>query len=861
MRLPKIRYSDNITKQTQVRFKGYYHSLYAKDGDVYDMKNMSSDQYPLLTPRKNRQVYQTGTEWNIYKDSDFTFGTDSVTVTLADGIGGSVIKAMSKVSLSFEDGSSFSNNTGEYVVKDVINQEEGTYKITFYDTGFSATGEAADEKNMTITVIGYVGDSNSVTKETRLDDSYTQQEAADPEYYLEGDTFTEITYSIKNTSIQTKTVTERSYMAEFLTAPDYSTNISWILTLSDNYLKIESSSSNLATKRSNAQALYNKISSMPIRIELKNTDSGIVEYIFYITKCERSEYAITMYFTENKYRAVSDIYYNINLYNSNKTLLDETVSSQEVLLNSQNKDSTEVSFDAARMKWNEVITNYNNTRYMVEQTKVTTVYEFFEGSSVSAVSIGSGDCLYWVTSDGYFFYDGVLRGKLSVSEKVFSETGAFIWIMPDMVYYNKTSGTIVENTAYTQAQRKYSNGSYKLYVEATKIEIDKSLSDWQDMYSKYKAGNTIKILITDVDYKKYEYSVSILTIGTSGDYGVITFAEGTVEQIAAERILKLSVAMDIPDLKFVCAANNRIWGCNDDTIFCSVFGQPFNWFDYSASGDGNVGDIAWSITPFTSGTFTGCVAYRDTPVFFMEDKIIVVNGSRASNFELSIDNSPGVLAGAQKSIVVSNDNIYYLSRDGIIRYYSYTPINISEEFYERFSGGCGGADNLKVFMSLWNDKGVKLFVYDIGKKVWMVEDDFKSKSFTYYNGDLLGVSQDNEIFIMNRFDGDSQGIESFVEFGDYYCSSPDKKVLSKLYIRLSIDEGASVEVLMNYDSKKGEDEKRVWESVKKIEAAGKKSFVLPIIPKRCDHFRIKIKGAGGFVVYGVSHEYYVGTFM
>ena len=106
----------------------------------------------------------------------------------------------------------------------------------------------------------------------------------------------------------------------------------------------------------------------------------------------------------------------------------------------------------------------------------------------------------------------------------------------------------------------------------------------------------------------------------------------------------------MPDLKYVCAANNRIWGCNDDTIFCTVFGQPFNWFDYSASNSGNVGDIAWSITPFSSGRFTGCVTYRDTPVFFTDDKIIVVNGTRASNFELSTTEAPGVMDGAEKTI-------------------------------------------------------------------------------------------------------------------------------------------------------------------------------------------------------------------
>ena len=50
MRLPYAKYGDKFTKQSQVRFNGYNHSLYARDGDIFDMQNMSSDQLPLLGP-------------------------------------------------------------------------------------------------------------------------------------------------------------------------------------------------------------------------------------------------------------------------------------------------------------------------------------------------------------------------------------------------------------------------------------------------------------------------------------------------------------------------------------------------------------------------------------------------------------------------------------------------------------------------------------------------------------------------------------------------------------------------------------------------------------------------------------------
>ena len=38
-------------------FKGYNHNLRISDGEFYDMQNMTSDLYPILSPRKRRGVF------------------------------------------------------------------------------------------------------------------------------------------------------------------------------------------------------------------------------------------------------------------------------------------------------------------------------------------------------------------------------------------------------------------------------------------------------------------------------------------------------------------------------------------------------------------------------------------------------------------------------------------------------------------------------------------------------------------------------------------------------------------------------------------------------------------------------------
>lgn len=56
MRYPKL--SEQSTSQQMVdTFRGYNHNLRIGDGEFYDMKNLTSDSYPVLSPRGRRTVY------------------------------------------------------------------------------------------------------------------------------------------------------------------------------------------------------------------------------------------------------------------------------------------------------------------------------------------------------------------------------------------------------------------------------------------------------------------------------------------------------------------------------------------------------------------------------------------------------------------------------------------------------------------------------------------------------------------------------------------------------------------------------------------------------------------------------------
>ena len=70
MRYPTLYAKQNSRQMVDV-FKGYNHNLRIGDGEFFDMKNMTSDYYPVASPRKERGVYASATKPSgmIAKDS------------------------------------------------------------------------------------------------------------------------------------------------------------------------------------------------------------------------------------------------------------------------------------------------------------------------------------------------------------------------------------------------------------------------------------------------------------------------------------------------------------------------------------------------------------------------------------------------------------------------------------------------------------------------------------------------------------------------------------------------------------------------------------------------------------------------
>ena len=79
MRYPNLRVLEASRQMVDV-FKGYNHNLRISDGEFFDMKNMSSDSYPVLSPRGKR-----GMDHITYSDPAGMIAKDSLCIADKDG--------------------------------------------------------------------------------------------------------------------------------------------------------------------------------------------------------------------------------------------------------------------------------------------------------------------------------------------------------------------------------------------------------------------------------------------------------------------------------------------------------------------------------------------------------------------------------------------------------------------------------------------------------------------------------------------------------------------------------------------------------------------------------------------------------
>ena len=311
----------------------------------------------------------------------------------------------------------------------------------------------------------------------------------------------------------------------------------------------------------------------------------------------------------------------------------------------------------------------------------------------------------------------------------------------------------------------------------------------------------------------------------------------------------VTIRRKVPNLTVICESSNRLWGADGNTIYASALGDPTNFFTY----DGLDTD-SYAVAVASEGDFTGCCGYGSAVLFFKEDRLYKILGSYPSQYTMYDYTVPGVKKGSEKSLRNLNEVIYYHGREGVYRYSGGAPELISENFgLRRFQNASAGAEGDRYYISMQDvtSKEWGLWVYDILRGIWLQEDGLQAVDFSRDGGKLYCAAGDGRVLVLNP----DESTEDF-EWSATLCRVDEtyhnRKSYSKLLLRMDIAAGSWIQVEVSVDDKPFELVYTDHDSVERMRE-------IPILPKRCDNFRVRLKGGGHVVIRSMVREYRVSS--
>lgn len=521
------------------------------------------------------------------------------------------------------------------------------------------------------------------------------------------------------------------------------------------------------------------------------------------------------------------------------------------------------------------------------------------------------DALCYVDGTKLYINNKEVAGLiLKDSPKQLISMGAYIIIMPDKVYVNTKDftdmGAIEAFYPGTDGQRV--NASYEMcrvdgtvYADVTIYPTapvePKNMQLWIDTsstphvlkeFSETQAiWNPIPTVYTRISapniaasFKQYdavritgmpdnnaqlselEGKISVL-YDVYRDKGSDERKEGTEDYIVVtcfldEALTKescLRIERTMPVMDFMIESGNRLWGCrygeNADgvivnEIYASKLGDFKNWNCFLG-----VTTDSYMASCGTDGQWTGAISHLGYPIFFKENCLHKVYGNYPANYQIQATECRGVQKGCGKSLAIVNERLYYKSGNGVCVYDGSLPSEVSSALGDvRYSEAVGGSHNNRYYISMKSEVDGEwyLFVYDTTSGMWHKEDQTRVDGFCSCGGELYFIDHSDKRIktVLGSGIKEREDVEWMAESGVIGMSLPDKKYISNMIIRMWLSIGTRIRFSIQYDSC-GQ-----WECVYSATGTHLRSFSIPIRPKRCDHFRLRMEGVGDAKIFSIT---------
>lgn len=469
---------------------------------------------------------------------------------------------------------------------------------------------------------------------------------------------------------------------------------------------------------------------------------------------------------------------------------------------------------------------------------------------------GRGTKLGWV-SGTKLYYDGSEAGTVADSDKTFCQMGAYVMIMPDKKLYNTETGTLtnIENTVTVSGTITYtpSNmaGEADDYATAVYVKIAAT-----GIGAGFKAGDVPEITGSNIQNLNGSHQVA----AAAANYLVVI---GTMDTASATQSGGVTVSRTMPDMDYMTECDNRIWGCSsaNHEVYACKLGDPTNWRCYQG-----LSTDSYAVTVGSEGDFTGAVTHLGYVLFFKMDQILKVYGNRPSNFQLTSNKVRGVEKGSHKSLTVMNESLYYLSQTGECGYEGALPGSVSAAWGNiRYHNAVAGSAFGRMWVSLEDEEGNSiLMTYDGTAGLWHIEDEIRITDFAKTDTALYGADEDGKIWRLTGTDdgayddenaADEGNIPWMIETGDLEMSFMERVRVQKILARVKMKNGSRCHIKVTYDDRETETA-AAWTG--SLSAYARE---VAIIPRRCDHMRIRLEGSGDVEILNLNYLFRPGTYI
>lgn len=370
----------------------------------------------------------------------------------------------------------------------------------------------------------------------------------------------------------------------------------------------------------------------------------------------------------------------------------------------------------------------------------------------------------------------------------------------------------------------------------------------------YALGQTLE---GEVQLVSAEKDALVMTIAANEDspmyYGTLTVTkdrtvwssmDGGTRQEFDRQANSVEIERRVPELDFVTVQDNRVWGCStaENSIYASKLGDATNWYSYQ----GTAAD-SYAVGVGSEGAFTGAASCMGYVLFFKENILHKLYGTKPSDFRVSSVRCRGVATNAGRSLCVLNEALYYLSNDGVMLWDGSLPVKISAALDEEklqsvdwTAAGCVG-QRYYLYLRHPGSEEDRLLVYDTERGIWHRESGRALEMVS--GGRRLYLWDGENLWAQTAGDGaDAEEPEEELEFyavsGDIGMSVPDDKYVSRITLRVDAQTPSVLTVAASYDG-------GAFEDVASCVAMEQYSRLnMPFVPRRCDTLRIRLSGTG-----------------